>query len=93
MAHCKDIEQVEHYRQQASACGAAALRTPIPDIRQAYLELEQGWLCLSPKPKKSSDDSTEFRSANGGTAGDPLNETAGHAGDLRDTRANTDTDA
>jgi hypothetical protein len=45
----KDAERTAHYRRQASACAAAALTTGIAEIKQAYLELEQGWLCLAPK--------------------------------------------
>lgn len=50
----KDAERTAYYRQQASVCSAAALTTTIAEVRQAYLELEQGWLCLAPKPENSS---------------------------------------
>lgn len=46
----KDAERTAYYRQQASACATAALTTATAEIRQAYLDLEQGWLCLAPKP-------------------------------------------
>jgi hypothetical protein len=45
----KDAERTAYYRQQASSCATAALITAIAEIRQAYLDLEQGWLCLAPK--------------------------------------------
>jgi len=47
------------YRQEASACATAALTTSVAEIKQAYLELEQGWLCLTPKPENSSAVSAE----------------------------------
>ncbi len=45
----KDAERTAYYRQQASSCATAALITAIAEIKQAYLDLEQGWLCLAPK--------------------------------------------
>jgi hypothetical protein len=53
----RDVERAAYYRRQASTCAKAALTTAVVDIRQAYLELEQGWLCLVPKPKEGFDDS------------------------------------
>jgi len=43
-----------YYHQQASACATAALTTAIAEVRQAYLDLEQGWLCLAPKVDESA---------------------------------------
>lgn len=43
------VERTKHYRQQASLCATAALATAIAEVRQAYLNLEEGWLCLAPK--------------------------------------------
>jgi hypothetical protein len=48
----KDAERIAHYRQEASACAAKALTTPIAEIKQAYRDLEQGWLCLAPKAEQ-----------------------------------------
>lgn len=45
----KDAERTARYRREASACAAAALATVIAEVKQAYLELEQGWLSLAPK--------------------------------------------
>ena len=50
----KDAERTAYYRQQASVCSAAALTTTIAEVKQAYLELEKGWLCLAPKSETSS---------------------------------------
>lgn len=55
MQHCLDnADRTTYYRQQASACATAALTTAIAEVRQAYLDLAQGWLCLAPKVDKSS---------------------------------------
>jgi hypothetical protein len=51
-----DAEQTAYYRQQASSCATAALTTAIDEVKQAYLDLEQGWLCLAPKVETSRDD-------------------------------------
>jgi hypothetical protein len=56
MGRRKDVERADYYRQEASTCARAALTSAIADIKQAYLELEQGWLSLAPKPKESLDD-------------------------------------
>ncbi len=52
----KDAELTAYYRQQASSCATAALTTAIAEVKQAYLDLEQGWLCLTPKVETSRDD-------------------------------------
>lgn len=65
----QDVDRTEYYRQEASACARAALTTAIPDIKQAYTELEQGWLCLAPKPKESLDGSPEAEPARGAEQG------------------------
>lgn len=53
MDRLTDAKRATFYRQEAFACAAAALTTSIAEIKQAYLELEQGWLCLTPKPENS----------------------------------------
>lgn len=55
----KDTERTAYYRQQASACATAALTTAIAELRQAYLDLEQGWLCLAPKIEASLNDQVD----------------------------------
>jgi hypothetical protein len=57
----KYIERTEYYRQEASACAAAAVTTASAEIKQAYLELEQGWLCLTPKHKEGLDQLPDVR--------------------------------
>lgn len=38
-----------YYAQQAAQCAAAAAITTIAEIKQAYLDLEQGWRHLFPE--------------------------------------------
>jgi hypothetical protein len=45
----RGAQHTDDYKQQARACASAALATGIAEIKQAYLELEQGWLCLAAK--------------------------------------------
>ncbi len=63
MDRLTDAKRTAHYRQEASACSAAALTTTVAEIKQAYLDLEQGWLCLAPKPENSSVVSAEPNTA------------------------------
>lgn len=55
MERRKDVKQTEYYQQQAFACAAASLVATNAEVRQAYLSLEAGWLCLAPRAKESSD--------------------------------------
>ncbi len=52
----KDIERAAQYRREASVCATAAATSAIAEIKQAYLELEQGWLCLAPKTETNPAD-------------------------------------
>jgi hypothetical protein len=61
----KYIERTEYYRQEASACAASAVTTAVPEIKQAYLELEQGWLCLTSKRKEGLDELPEAQRSDG----------------------------
>jgi hypothetical protein len=42
-------ERTDHCRAQAAKCASAAAATAIMDVREAYLNLEQGWLQLVPE--------------------------------------------
>lgn len=57
-----DAGRTAYYRRQASACATAALATAIAEVRQAYLDLEQGWLCLAPKVEGNSAASALLKS-------------------------------
>jgi hypothetical protein len=51
----KNADQTAYCRRQASICVTAASGTAIAEVKQAYLNLEQGWLCLAPKVEASPD--------------------------------------
>jgi len=68
MDRLTDSKRTTFYRQEASACATAALATSIAEIKQAYLELEQGWLCLTPKPENKPAVTAELNTVlNGDT--------------------------
>jgi hypothetical protein len=60
MDRLTDSKRTTFYRHEAAACATAALATSIAEIKQAYLELEQGWLCLTPKPENNSAVTAEL---------------------------------
>jgi hypothetical protein len=51
----RENQAADYQAQQAAQCAAAATATAIAEIKDAYLNLEPGWLHLSPK---SPDDQT-----------------------------------
>lgn len=51
----KDVDRTAYCQRQASACAKAAISTAVAEVKQAYLDLEQGWLCLAPKLAASTD--------------------------------------
>jgi hypothetical protein len=65
MQHRLDnAERTAYYRKQAAACATAALATAIAEVKRAYLDLEQGWLCLAPKAEGSSNVSAPVKGIN-----------------------------
>lgn len=52
----KDIKRVQYCRQQASECMTAAEATVIAEVREAYLQLAEGWRRLAPKAAEVSGD-------------------------------------
>ncbi len=76
MGHRTDIKRADYYRREASTCARAALASAVADIKQAYLELEQGWLSLAPKPMESLNDLSvgEPGSDSCGSAPQPVSE-------------------
>jgi hypothetical protein len=43
----RNVTRTEYCKQQAARCGAAAMTTPLSEVKAAYLNLEQGWLRLA----------------------------------------------
>jgi len=50
-----NASQSSYYRREAAACAAAATSALMPDLRNAYLELELGWLSLTPKAERNEE--------------------------------------
>jgi hypothetical protein len=42
-------ERTAYCRKQAAECAAAATATALAEVKEAYLNLEQGWLQLAPE--------------------------------------------
>lgn len=40
-------EKNEYCREQAAVCATAAIATVLPDVKEAYLNLEEAWLQLA----------------------------------------------
>jgi len=57
----KEAERTAYCRREASACETAAVTTAIAEIKQAYLDLQQGWLSLLPKVETSRDGVADAR--------------------------------
>jgi hypothetical protein len=55
MSRRKDGIQTTYCHQQASECAAAAAASAIAEVREAYLQLEQGWLSLTAKAPETND--------------------------------------
>jgi hypothetical protein len=64
--HHEAAQRAAYYRRHASTCAAAALSTATKEIKQAYLELEQGWLCLAPKVDVGIDQTDTDQGSPGG---------------------------
>ena len=85
----RTTQRTEYCRQQAAECAIAAAASCIANVREAYLNLEQGWLELAPDIEDSrngSIGSPPQRSADAvkpteGTA-PPAQEVVGAMGDL-----------
>jgi hypothetical protein len=45
----RSSQRTEYCQKQAAECAAAASAAAMPDVKEAYLNLEQGWLQLAPE--------------------------------------------
>jgi hypothetical protein len=45
----RSSERTTYCRKQAAECAAAATATALAEVKEAYLNLEQGWLQLVPE--------------------------------------------
>jgi hypothetical protein len=60
MLRHRGARQTNDYNQQAFACARAALATSVTEIKEAYLNLEQGWLCLAAKGDANLSSAVDF---------------------------------
>lgn len=60
-------DRIAYCRQQAAECARSALAATLAEAREAYANLEQGWLQLIPEAKDGQDE----RSRAGGAADIP----------------------
>jgi hypothetical protein len=65
--------QVSYYRREASACAAAATSAVIAEVRNAYHELELGWLSLAPKAERTLEVAPGAPQIHAKKSGDPAN--------------------
>jgi hypothetical protein len=56
MDRLKDVKRVQYCRQQASECLSAAEAAVITEVREAYVQLAEGWRRLAPKTTEDSGD-------------------------------------
>jgi hypothetical protein len=57
----RTVGRTEYCRRQAAECAAAAAATAIFDVKEAYLNLEQGWLKLAPEAEGAYTDAARAR--------------------------------
>ncbi len=48
-----------HCRREAAECGRRALKATLAEVREAYVNLEQGWLRLAPETSDNQESSAE----------------------------------
>jgi hypothetical protein len=44
----RSLDRTLYCRQQAAECASAATMTSLPEVREAYLNMERAWLELAP---------------------------------------------
>jgi hypothetical protein len=59
MQRREDLQHASQYRREATVCASAARAAAAPEVKRAYLELEQAWLSLAPKVEIRDEDSIE----------------------------------
>ncbi len=59
MDRLKDVKRVQYCHQQASECITAAQAAVTAEVRDAYLQLAEGWRRLAPKTTEDSAEPSE----------------------------------
>lgn len=55
----RQMDSSTYCRRQAAECGRRALEATLSEVREAYANLEQGWLRLAPQAGESEETSVE----------------------------------
>jgi hypothetical protein len=58
----RHIERTAYCQEQAAECAKAAFESTIVEVKEAYMNLEQGWLQLAPELGDSAPPSTGAKS-------------------------------
>ena len=53
----RHIDPAAYCRREAAECGRRALEATLAEIREAYVNLEQGWLRLAPETSDNQEPS------------------------------------
>jgi hypothetical protein len=56
------VDPSTYCRRQAAECARKALEATLAEVREAYVNLEQGWLQLAPETSDNQKASTEVGS-------------------------------
>jgi hypothetical protein len=55
----RHIDPTAYCRRQAAECARRALEATLAEVREAYVNLEQGWLQLAPETSDNQNPSAE----------------------------------
>lgn len=62
----RGLDRTLYCHQQAAECASAAAMTSLPEVREAYLNIERGWLELAPDVESNETVPTTRPSGNRG---------------------------
>jgi hypothetical protein len=55
----RHIDQTTYCRREAAECARRALEATLAEVREPYVNLEQGWLRLAPETNENEEASVE----------------------------------
>jgi hypothetical protein len=64
----RHIDPGTYCRRQAAECARRALEATLTEVREAYVNLEQGWLRLAPETNENEEASVESEPARRSTS-------------------------
>jgi hypothetical protein len=59
----RHIDPTASCRHQAAECSRRALEATLAEVKEAYVNLEQGWRLLAPEPSENQKTSVESEPA------------------------------